>query len=282
MRADGKKLKNIDPMHKIGSYIMNRRTDAMNMVSQDIPLEPMQKYLNEKRKEGVNLSHMSLFLAAYIRTVSEYPELNRFVVNRQTYAHNDFNVSLVVLKAGEDFDGTTAKVPLELTDTVFDVNEKMAKFVDENRNSPENNGTEKLMKALLAVPGVLTLGVGLFRFMDKHGLLPKSLINVSPFHNSLFISNLASIRTSHIYHHCYEFGTTSVFITFGTPREVARRVGGEIVFEKCMPIGVVMDERITAGSYFAQALRRLKYYLKNPHLLEQPPETVTPDPGLKK
>lgn len=282
MRADGKKLKNIDPMHKIGSYIMNRRTDAMNMVSQDIPLEPMQKYLNEKRKEGVNLSHMSLFLAAYIRTVSEYPELNRFVVNRQTYAHNDFNVSLVVLKAGEDFDGTTAKVPLELTDTVFDVNEKMAKFVDENRNSPENNGTEKLMKALLAVPGVLTLGVGLFRFMDKYGLLPKSLINVSPFHNSLFISNLASIRTSHIYHHCYEFGTTSVFITFGTPREVARRVGGEIVFEKCMPIGVVMDERITAGSYFAQALRRLKYYLKNPHLLEQPPETVTPDPGLKK
>ncbi len=282
MRADGKKLRNIDPMHKVGAYIMNRRTDAMNMVTQDIPLEPMQKYLNEKRKEGKNLSHMSLFLAAYLRTVSEYPELNRFVVNRQTYAHNDFNVSMVVLKAGEDFEGTTSKVKLELTDTVFEVNEKMERYINENRNSPENNGTEKLIKILLSVPGVLTLGVGLFRWMDKHGLLPKALIDVSPFHNSLFISNLASIRTSHIYHHCYEFGTTSVFITFGTPREVARRVGGEIVFEKCMPIGVVMDERITAGSYFAQAFRRIKYYLKNPHLLETPPEKVEIDPALKK
>lgn len=92
--------------------------------------------------------------------------------------------------------------------------------------------------------GVLRVGVGLFKFMDKHGLLPKKVIDMSPFHNSLCISNLASIRTNHIYHHCYEFGTTSVFITLGNLREVAKRKGGEVVFERCIPLGVVMDERI--------------------------------------
>ena len=96
------------------------------------------------------------------------------------------------------------------------------------------------------------------------------------------ISNLASIRTNHIYHHIYEFGTTSMILTMGNSREVPKRKGGEIVFEKCMPIGVVMDERIASGSYFAIAFRRLKQYLRNPELLELPPEKIVPDYGIKK
>ena len=118
------------------------------------------------------------------------------------------------------------------------------------------------------------MGVGIFKWLDKHGLLPKSIIKASPFHTSLVISNLASIRTNHIYHHCYEFGTTSIIITMGNTREVAKRRGGEIYFEKCMPLGVVMDERICSGSYFAIAFRRFKGYLADPSLLEGPPEVL--------
>ena len=85
------------------------------------------------------------------------------------------------------------------------------------------------------------------------------------------ITNLASIRTNHIYHHCYEFGTTSVFLAMGNTREVPKRKGSEIVFEKCMPIGVTMDERIASGSYFALAFRKMRAYLRDPRLLEVPP-----------
>ena len=166
-----------------------------------------------------------------------------------------------------------------MTDTIFDVNEKINKYVTDNREIPEKNGTEKMIKFLLSIPGLLRFGVGLFRFMDKHGLLPKIVIDASPFHNSLCISNLASIRTNHIYHHCYEFGTTSVFITMGNLREVPRRRGEEIVFDRCIPLGVVMDERICSGSYFALAFRRIRQYLRNPKLLETPPEVVKEDPG---
>ena len=98
---------------------------------------------------------------------------------------------------------------------------------------------------------------------------------------SLCITNLASIRTNHIYHHCYNFGTTSVFFAMGNQREVAKRKGDEIVFERCMPIGVVMDERIASGSYFALAFRYMQKFLSDPSLLETPPETVEPDPALK-
>ena len=61
-------------------------------------------------------------------------------------------------------------------------------------------------------------------------------------------------------------------MAMGNTREVPKRKGDEIEFEKCMPIGVVMDERIASGSYFAIAFRKMRHYLRNPELLELPPE----------
>ncbi len=277
MRADGKRLKNTDPMYRVAAHIMDRRVDAMNMITIDIPYKPMQDYVNKKRKEGISISHMALVIAAYLRTMAEYPELNRFIVNKKIYTRNEIAVGMVVLQSLESHDGTMSKMYFEKENTVFDVNDKINKYVSENREAPENNGTEKIIKFLLSVPGLLTVGVKLFKFLDKHGLLPKFIIDMSPFHMSLGITNLASIRTNHIYHHCYEFGTTSLFMAMGNLREVAKRKGGEIVFERSLPIGVVMDERICSGSYFATAFRAMKRYLAKPELLEVPPEKVLED-----
>ena len=273
-RADGKRLRNTDPMYTVAPFIMDKRYDAMNMITIDIPVEPMQKYINEKRKEGHNFSHMALILAAYIRTAAEYPQLNRFIMNKRIYARTEFPVGMVVLKAGQADNGTMAKMYFDFEDTLFDVDRKINEFVEDNRQVPDANPTEKLIKVLLNIPGLLPVGIALFKFMDRHGLLPKAIIKASPFHASLVISNLASIRTNHIYHHCYEFGTTSVFFAMGNSREVPKRKGGEIYFEKCMPIGVVMDERICSGSYFAIAFRRFKSYLADPSKLETPPTVI--------
>ena len=60
----------------------------------------------------------------------------------------------------------------------------------------------------------------------------------------------------------------------GNSREVAKKQGDEIVFEKCMPLGIVMDERICSGSYFALAFRKMRKYLSNPALLEERPEVM--------
>ena len=272
MRADGKRVKNADPMYTIAPYIMNKRVDSMNMTTIDIPVEPIKEYLNEKRKEGINISHMGVVLAAYIRTLKYFPELNRFVVNKKVYQRNEIAVGMVVLTPGNRGHGTMSKMYFDENNTIFEVNDIISKYVTENRETPENNGTEKIMKFLLSVPGVLPVGVGLFKWLDKHGWLPKAIIDMSPFHMSLGLTNLASIRTNHIYHHCYEFGTTSMFMAMGNSREVPKRKGEEIVFEKCMPIGVVMDERIASGSYFAMAFRKMNTYLRNPKLLETPPE----------
>lgn len=277
MRSDGRLLKKTDPMYKVAAHIMDRRTDAMNMTTIDIPYQPIQDYINKKRKENISVSHMSVIMTAYLHTLAKFPELNRFVVNKKIYARNNVSIGMVVLQSLESHDGTMSKLFLEKSDTIFDVNNKINAYVAENRAVPENNGTEKAIKVLLSVPGLLTVGIKVCKFLDKHGLLPKPLVDLSPFHMSLGITNLASIRTNHIYHHCYEFGTTSVFLAMGNLREIPKRKGGEIVFERSIPIGVTMDERICSGSYFASAFRYMKKLLATPEIFEQPPEEIIED-----
>ena len=277
MRADGKRLRHTDPMYRVAAHIMDKRVDSMNMTTIDIPYERMQDYINKKRKEGVRISHLALVIAAYLRTMSEHPQLNRFIVNKKVYTRNEIAIGMVVLKSGEDSNGTMSKMYFEKHHTIFDVNNIINKYVEDNRNTPENNKTEKLIKILVGIPGLLNIGVKAFKLLDRYGLLPKAIINASPFHMSMGITNLASIRTNHIYHHCYEFGTTSIFLAMGNLREVPKRKGDEITFVRSMPIGVVMDERVCSGSYFALAFKTLKRYLANPELLELPPEKVLED-----
>ena len=226
-RPDGKRVKSADPMYQLISYIMNKRVDSMNMITVDLPLEPMTAYIHKMRNEkGVVLSYMGIFLAAYLRTACEFPALNRFVVNKKVYARNEFCVGLVVLKTEDPGNGIMSKIYFNMTDTIFDVQRKIDEYVEANRTSEKDNSTEKLIKTLLKIPGLCNVGVGMFRFLDKHGMLPKSVIDASPFHESLLLSNLASIRTNHIYHHVYEFGTTSISITMGNPRMVPKMKKG--------------------------------------------------------
>ena len=278
MRADGKKLRGADPMYQVAAHLMAKRSDAMNMITLDIPVEPMSKYLNEKRKAGKRYSHLSLIIAAYLQTLAEFPALNRFVVNKTIYARNEIAVGMVVLKGGKiDSHGTMSKLYLERHYTLDDVQNTIEKYIEENRNEDNENGTDKIINVLLSIPGLVRFAVCLFKMLDKFGLLPKKIIDVSPFHVSAVVTNLASIRTNHIYHHVYDFGTTSIALAMGNLREVPVREKGEIEFVRCMPIGMVMDERIASGSYFALAFRKFKKLLKNPELLETPCVNVVLD-----
>lgn len=271
MRADGRRVKDMNSMYYLIPQFLTHRYDSMNMITLDIPIDPIKNYKNSKRREGVPMSHLAIVVAAYLRTAAEFPYVNRFIGNKKVYAHKDFTVSMVVMRPGTDED-TFGKINLEYTDTIHDVQDKIDYYIEQNKMDDNPNLLDKAMKIINSFPGCLNLIGYVLRFMDKHGLLPKIIVDASPFHASLLISNLASIRTNHIYHHVYEFGTTSVAITMGNSRIVPKEKKGEIVFEKTIPLGVVMDERICGGHDFSRAFTRMKQYLANPVLLETPPE----------
>ena len=273
-RVDGRRIKKEVPMYLLAPQFMTTRSDAMNMTTVDIPIEPLRKYMNEKRKEGHHISHMALIMTAYAHLVGEYPSLNRFVQNKRVYEHNDFCIALVVLRPGNTGnDDTMSKLYMGPEDTVFDVQRKIDEYIEKNTTGAEedNNALDKWMGILCSLGGLLDAAGALLRFLDRHGWLPRALVNASPFHASLLVTNLASIRTNHIYHHVYNFGTTSVSLAMGNLREVPKRGrNGAVELVRCMPVGVVMDERIASGHYFALAFARFKDLLLHPEQLEKP------------
>lgn len=268
MRSDGTRVVHDDPMYHLIPYFLTKRYDAMNMITLDIPEAPMRAYMNAKRKEGKSVSHLALVLTAYLLAVEEFPAINRFIVGRKIYQHNDITAAMVVLKPGTDVD-TFSKIHLTPGDDVFDVQKKITEYIEQNRQQGEANNLDAFMNKLVKHTGLLNIATGLLRLADRLGILPRSLIDLSPFHASLLITNLASIRTNHIYHHVYQFGTTSVSIAMGNMREVPRKSRDGYVFDRCIPLGVVMDERIASGHYFAQAFAAIKKYLANPELMER-------------
>jgi len=227
------------------------------------------------------MNHMSIIIAAYLRTVSQNPYLNRFVMNKRIYARNHFCVSFVTLTPIKKA-STVNKIYFNLDDDIFTVNEKVTAAIENCQDKEAETAMDKLAKALVRFPGLLSVAVPIIRFVDKHLWLPMSIVHASPFHTSLFVTNLASIRVGAIYHHLYEFGTTGVFVAMGQPskRTVTTKDGGTEE-RKFMELGIVTDERIADGHYYGQCFREWLKYLKNPEILEKKAESIVEDPDTK-
>nr|MBQ6242667.1 hypothetical protein [Lachnospiraceae bacterium] len=281
-RPDGILLRHTDPMYRVAVHLMTKRSDAMNAITLDIPYEPIRQYVRDKKKQGIPMSNMTVILAGLVRLTAEYPPINRFVMNKRVYTREKITVGMVVMgsKKGEGTanEGTMSKIIFEPTDNIFQINEKIEKYIAENRVG--DNSAEKIIHTITSIPGVLRGAVNLIRWTDKHNLLPKMVIDASPFHCTMLFTNLASIRTNHIYHHIYDFGTTSMSFAMGNPRMVPKQKNGEVVFEHCIPLGMVMDDRTVSGHYFATAFHRLKQLYADPSLMEVGLPAPIPDPEL--
>ena len=223
MRRDGKHVTNVDPMYTLAPYFMRERNDAMNMITVDIPYDDVHRYVLDLRKRGYRVSHMAVIIAAYVRMICDYPALNRFVVNSKIYARNDFSIGMVVLRPGES-DPSMSKMKFDLESTIFEINDIINDYVDANNKVDSNNASDDLFRKLLSCPPLVRTGMALLRGLDHIGLLPKAIIDLSPFHNSIVFTNLASIRTNDIYHHAYNFGTVSIVISMGNYADILSTV----------------------------------------------------------
>jgi pyruvate/2-oxoglutarate dehydrogenase complex dihydrolipoamide acyltransferase (E2) component len=207
--------------------------------------------------------------------------LNRFVVNGRIFKRNNIQISLAVKKRlTDEAEETTVKMTFDGTESIKDVMEIIHNTVKENKGDI-SNGTDKIAKTLTSTPNfMIKIMVRFLMWLDKHGMLPKSIIEVSPFHTSLFLVNLKSIKMETVYHHIYNFGTTGIFVSMGKETLEPRVVDlstKEIGVKKIMKMGIVVDERISDGLYNSLSLREFKKIMENPYILDQRNENVILD-----
>ena len=271
-RSDGRKLKTVPPFFRVIPCVMLERDDAQVYFKQDIKLKELDEYIDRKAKEGIKLSYMNIIYAAIVRIIAERPYLNRFAMNGSLYARNQIFVSLAIKKSfADEGQETTIKLPFTGTENIFEIKEKLDNAIEKNKDYSTSNNTDALAKTFSIVPnGFIRAAFKLLKFLDKHGAVPKSIISASPFHTSVFLTNVGSLGIDSIYHHLYNFGTTSLFFAMGKKKKSYIYDDDEMHEEKCITIAFVGDERICDGYYYATSFKQLSKYLKKPELLEQP------------
>jgi len=279
-RYDGRRNRKGDPLNVIMPYLMKERSDAQVFFDAEVDIGKIDAIIQEKRKEGIDIGVLDYMLCAIVRTLSQYPRINRFIAGRRLFVRDEIRVSMVVKKElNINTEETAIKFKFKPDITVSEVSEILKAEVEKNKSEDSSNQMDSVVGILNKLPRPFySFAIGLLTWLDFHGHLPKIIHEVSPFHTSVFLTNMGSIGADPIYHHIYNWGTTSLFIAMGNRKKVTTiNKEGEIKEKKVLKLRLVADERIADGYYLSKSLRYFTGLFLNPSILEIPPETIVED-----
>jgi hypothetical protein len=283
-RSDGWRIRNVDAVFNVIPFVMPRRNDSQILWGDDIDVTYLEKFIKE-HKEIEGLSIMHILVTAIVRVMSQRPQINRFVIHNKIYAHNSITMCLASKKSLSDTGAESmVKTEFDPWDTLKDVTDRLNADINKTKQVENESGSDIFAKIMGFIPAfVVRFLFFLLRRLDYIGLIPKSLVDMSPFHCSFYISNLGSIGVNSVFHHLYEFGTCSLFLTMGFKKNIEHLdAEGNKVSRKTMNIKLNGDERICDGFYYGLSIRMLMKYLRDPSLLLSPPADVMTDPGVRK
>ena len=279
-RIEGRYVRTAQVMEQITAYFMPNRTGANNLFSESVEITELERYIRRKRREGMpgfGITHA--ILAAYVRTVAKYPALNRFIAGQRIYSRGEDVVACMTVK--KELTATApdslVKVHLHPGDTAADVYRKFNAKVEEAKNEMETTA-DSTVAAFMMIPRlVLKGGIWLLKSLDYFGLVPRFLLEISPFHGSVYFTNIGSLGIKPVFHHLYDFGTVPVFCAYGRKRRAEEIKEGQIVDRKYVDLSFNLDERICDGFYYASVIKYFLRLLAQPDQLDVAPETIEMD-----
>ncbi len=291
-RSDGTYLKDIDPFMRFFPFIMKKRNESAVYFKQQIDMTELKAFMNQHNRavaasgEGIKITIFHFVLAALVRIVAERPQVNRFVIGRRVYQRHELSVAFVMKREFKD-DAKEEIIIMKFKpeDDLYAISQKIQDEVHRIRNEAKKDevkrsGIVNWFNVLMSLPRpILDGAVSFLAWLDYHGWLPRFILDIDPMHCSFWISNLGSLGVDAPFHHLYEWGTTSFFVTTGaTERVPALLDDGTIGHREIMNIAVTFDERIADGYYYARSFQRYKILLEHPRELLKPFKPREPKP----
>lgn len=268
-KSDSKKVKDINGLQQILIDLKPDRCDSDVYINQKFNVSKMVNYIENKKEEGFDITYFYVFLTVIGKLFYNRNKLNYFVANRHLYEHNDIRISFVAkVDFSDDSKEVMIMLPILPDDNIFTISKRVKEKIEGVRNSKERiDGLNQFVDCLGKVPNIVRVPlVGIFKWLDKKGILPNSLIKDNIYYSSIIISNLGSIKCGAIYHNLTNFGTCSSLATVGEIKK-EKGIDGKVI-DVC-EFGVNFDERVADGYYFVKSLKLAQYIFDNPSLLEE-------------
>lgn len=271
-RKDARRINGLSGLAQISIDLKPNRSVSDVFINQKMDVTNLVKYIEKKKEDGEKITYFHAFLTAVGKLLYNRPKLNYFVANRHIYEHDEIIVSFVAKVSFDDkSEELMLLIPVDEKDNINTLSKKIKDKVDDIRTKKVNKkGANNAIDVLGKLPNIIRKPVvGLFKYMDTKGWLPKSFCQDNLYYSSIIMSNLGSIKCGAIFHNINDFGTCSSLLTMGEIKDEEVLINGKRQIRKLCEFGVNLDERIADGYYFAKSLQLLQYILDNPELLEE-------------
>jgi len=251
-------------------YLMKGRNDSIAYYTISIDAEKLLDYIAAHKGTDTEITVFQSVMLALVKVLRLRPTLNRYIIGRHIYQRRDVIMSFIARKQlADDSEETNVLVTIKPED---DRATAIAKLNGEIKvaKSDAQKGDDKVIELFMHLPrALLRLAVSILEWFDFYFDTPGFLRGIDPLRCSVYLANLGSVGLGAPFHHLFEWGTCSLFVTIG---KIAPAVcvgeDGQPTVRRTMQLRVALDERIADGYYDARALELLEDYLLHPEKLE--------------
>ena len=275
-RWDGYRLRGLDPMHVMMPYMFGPRTKNEAVLGEVMDLTAVDEYLTKKNAGNPEFKYtwFHFITAAIAKTILLRPKMNYFIAGGHYYERKDIQIAFnVKRKFADEAEEAMAKFVLdpEGGSPLEQVHTYVQKIVHRVRVENKAEGVDGALKAVSVLPRPLfRLLSWTLRKMEYYGVYPKGLAKDDPCYSSAYLTNLGSIKMNADYHHLFDWGTISFFVTIGEKKlRPFFEEDGSYTLRNTIKLGLTIDERIADGYYFAKTLRLIRTIFAHPELLDE-------------
>jgi hypothetical protein len=252
-------------------FLMKGRNDSIAYYPVTIEVENLLSHLEQLKGTPEQLSLFEAVMLALVKILRERPTLNRYIIGRRLYQRRDVQLSFIARRQfTEDSTETNVYVTVRPED---DAATALAKLRGEIRSakSGEDKTDDKLLDLFLHLPrGLLQAAINLLGLWDFYVDTPSFLRGIDPLRCSAYVANLGSVGLGAAYHHLFEWGTCSLFVTIGKVKPtVVVGEDGQPTVRRTLELKIALDERIADGYYDARALELFDTFLNDPTQLQR-------------
>ncbi|MCL2688178.1 MAG: 2-oxo acid dehydrogenase subunit E2, partial [Methanobrevibacter sp.] len=165
---------------------------------------------------------------------------------------------------------STTVSTFERDSNIEDIRKILTKEIKGVKESSDDEAGD-FIGVLMKLPKfIISSFIWVLDFFIVIGYMPKSLRGVDVMQASAFVANLGSIGLKGApYHHLFDRGTCSLFVTLGRVRKDFVITEDGIVEKYLVDVKLTIDERISDGFYYVRSLDLLEDILKNPEQLDE-------------
>lgn len=260
---------------KVASTIYKKPTDSKIFGIVELDVTELEKYVAQKRKEGVKTTLTYLITIIIGRGIrQEVPELNTYVKRGKIIQRKQVDATVSVLLPG----GQMGSVKVENADqlTTAEISEKIGSNIANSRKGNEND--EMQSKSLLAkLPWPFRNW--LFKIYQtitiNWGISTPAIGLDSNSFGSYIISNIGTVGLDTGFGSLLPSSNISFVFVLGSINKKPIVVNDEVVVRRVMLLSSTLDHRVVDGSHGGRLFRYIKQVAKNPEILD-----TKPDPSM--